>query len=52
MFGMHLHLNIKDEKKGIENTRKLFFENKIKINNIQRITPSLEDVFIHLIESK
>ncbi len=52
MFGVHLHLNVKDEKKGIENIKKLFSMNNIKINNIHRITPSLEDVFIHLIEGK
>ncbi len=48
----YLHLNVKDEKKGIENIKKLFSMNNIKINNIHRITPSLEDVFIHLIEGK
>lgn len=52
MFGVHLHLNVKDEKKGMENIKKLFSMNKIKINNIHRITPSLEDVFIHLIEGR
>ena len=52
MFGLHLHLNVKDEKKGLDNIKKLFSSNNIKINSIQKITPSLEDVFIHLIESK
>ena len=52
MFGMHLHLNVKDEIKSIKNIRKIFTSNNIRINNLQKITPSLEDVFIHLIESK
>ncbi len=52
MFGMHLHLNVKNENKATENIKKLFSLNKIKIRSIQKITPSLEDVFIHLIESK
>lgn len=52
MFGVYLHVNLKNEKEGIRNLKKDLLKNKIEIKKINRITPSLEDVFIHLIESK
>jgi len=50
MFGMYLHIHLINEKKGINNLKKLLLLNNIKILRINRIIPSLEDVFIHLIE--
>ena len=52
MFGNNLHINIKDEESGVKNLKKLFLKNSIEIKKIEKITPSLEDVFIHLIENK
>jgi ABC-2 type transport system ATP-binding protein len=52
VFGANLHLNVLNEVAAIRNLRKLFSANKITLKNISRITPSLEDVFIHLIEGK
>jgi ABC-2 type transport system ATP-binding protein len=51
MFGINLHINVKNEIEGINEIKKIFLENNIEIKKISRIIPSLEDVFIHLIES-
>ncbi len=52
MFGIYLHANLKNEKQGIKNIEKILKQNNIDIIKINRITPSLEDVFIHLIEGR
>ncbi len=52
VFGTHLHVNVNDEQRGKEQITKLF---KRKINryfSIEKITPSLEDVFIYLLEQE
>lgn len=51
MFGNKLHLNINNEKKDTEFLKKLLNKNSIDIIKIGKIIPSLEDVFIHLIEN-
>jgi ABC-2 type transport system ATP-binding protein len=52
MFGVNLHINLKNEDEGVKNIRNLFLKNNIEIKRLNRITPSLEDVFIHLIEKQ
>jgi len=50
MFGVNLHINIYNEKKDSENLKKILGKNNIKIQRSGKVIPSLEDVFIHLIE--
>jgi ABC-2 type transport system ATP-binding protein len=52
MFGVNLHINVKEENEGTDRIRKLFMDNGINVASMKRIVPSLEDVFLHLIESK
>lgn len=51
IFGNNLHLSVNDTYKGnAQITDLLSKQNSIKINRINKITPTLEDVFIHLLE--
>jgi ABC-2 type transport system ATP-binding protein len=52
LFGAHLHLNVEDEAVARNNLNPLLSENNITIRRIDRISPSLEDVFLHLIEKE
>jgi ABC-2 type transport system ATP-binding protein len=52
IFGTDLHVSVADEQAGKLKVRELLERNRISISGIDRIAPSLEDVFIHLIEMK
>jgi len=52
VFGKYLHINVESESAGKEQISRLLAQNKIKTGRISRIAPSLEDVFIHVIEKK
>ena len=52
VFGTYLHVYVENEQAGKENIKELLSHNKIDVNNIERITPSLEDVFIYLLEQE
>ena len=52
VFGTYLHVYVENEQAGKENIKQLLSSNKIDVNNIERITPSLEDVFIYLLEQE
>ncbi|MBN1231789.1 MAG: ABC transporter ATP-binding protein [Candidatus Coatesbacteria bacterium] len=52
IFGRHIHISIDDEEKAKERIYKLCQSSNIEIINIRKIMPSLEDVFIHLVEEK
>jgi ABC-2 type transport system ATP-binding protein len=52
LFGSYLHIYVDDEEIGRQNITRLLSEYGIKINRIQKIVPTLEDVFIYLIEKK
>ena len=52
VFGTHLHVNVENEEQGREQIRAVLSSNQIDIFNIERITPSLEDVFIYLLEQE
>lgn len=52
VFGTHLHLVVEDEELGKQRVKQLLTDNNIKVRRVERILPSLEDVFIHLIEDK
>jgi len=51
LFGTYLHASVADEREGRERIRALLGSRGIGVKRIDRISPSLEDVFIHLIES-
>ena len=50
LFGAYIHVGVESEEEGKKEIQKLFAGNKIKLNRIERIVPSLEDVFLHLLE--
>ena len=50
LFGTYLHAAVENETEGAERIRRVLGEKGIAVKRIDRITPSLEDVFIHLIE--
>jgi ABC-2 type transport system ATP-binding protein len=51
LFGTNLHVVVYDEHKAIKQIRKLLTEQGYNPDNVETITPSLEDVFVSLIES-
>jgi len=50
VFGTYIHVNVEDEENGKKQMQRLLSENNIIVKRVDRIMPSLEDVFIHLIE--
>ncbi|MEW6570486.1 MAG: ABC transporter ATP-binding protein [Nitrospirota bacterium] len=50
IFGSLLHATVENAEQAIPHIRKILEESDIKINRIEKITPSLEDVFVTLIE--
>lgn len=51
IFGNNIHVNVIDVKSSEQNIKKLLEnEHSIKVVRIEEITPTLEDVFIHLLE--
>lgn len=50
IFGTTIHVNVASEEKGKEQIASLLGEQGIPLSAIERITPSLEDVFIYLLE--
>ena len=52
IFGTNLHVSVKEEISGKAEITKVLSANQIKTIRIERITPSLEDVFLHLIEER
>lgn len=52
MFGLSLHCGIKDIDLDSRRIKEILESNGYHISNLNPILPSLEDVFIHLIEKK
>lgn len=52
LFGLKLHIGVKNSKEAIPLIEDILRKNEIKIDQCIPIIPSLEDVFIHLIEGK
>ncbi len=52
VFGTYLHVNVEDEQSAKERIREVLSENAIDLLSIERITPSLEDVFIYLLDQE
>lgn len=50
MFGDRINLVVDDETKDYPEIEKLLIQNKITINDKRVVTPSLENVFMHLIK--
>ncbi len=50
IFGTTIHVNVENEQQGRDAITSLLYRNGITVNGIERITPSLEDVFIYLLE--
>jgi ABC-2 type transport system ATP-binding protein len=50
LFGTYLHVGIQNEERGGEFIKAVLTSNNIQIRRIERIVPSLEDVFLHLLE--
>jgi len=52
IFGNNIHINVNDKFPGEQSIKKLLIDNSFEVNKISKIIPTLEDVFIHLLEKK
>jgi ABC-2 type transport system ATP-binding protein len=52
VFGTHMHVSVSDETKARSEIRRILNRQDIRVDNIERITPSLEDVFIYLLDQE
>ncbi len=52
MFGLNLHVGVADVDAAASQLRQLMAANNLLVERLETILPSLEDVFIHLIEKK
>lgn len=52
IFGNNLHVIVNDNINNVEQLKIVLNENKIDVKRIDKIIPTLEDVFIHLLEQK
>ncbi len=52
VFGAYLHISVAEEGEGRKNIERVAAGAGISIRRVDRIMPSLEDVFLHLIEEK
>jgi ABC-2 type transport system ATP-binding protein len=52
LFGTYLHIGVDDAEKGRESVESVLASNSIQVQRIDRIVPSLEDVFLHLLEKE
>jgi hypothetical protein len=52
VFGTYLHVGVSDEKQGARKIREILETAGIRVQHIERIAPSLEDVFLQLLEQQ
>lgn len=52
VFGTYLHVSVQDEKVARQNIQRILRAGNIEWNQIDKITPSLEDVFIYLLDQE
>jgi ABC-2 type transport system ATP-binding protein len=52
VFGTNLHVSVENEKDAKEKIRSVLGAREIRVTAIERITPSLEDVFIYLLDQE
>ncbi len=50
LFGTYLHVGVRDEQEGQQLIAKTLSAHDITVRRMERIVPSLEDVFLHLLE--
>jgi ABC-2 type transport system ATP-binding protein len=50
LFGTYLHVGVQDARLDRESIMAILTSNAILIRRIEPIVPSLEDVFLHLLE--
>jgi ABC-2 type transport system ATP-binding protein len=50
VFGTHLHVMVREEREGGERIRAALAEHQIAVHAIECIAPSLEDVFLYLLD--
>lgn len=50
MFGIYLHVGVEKEDEGKHRIQKVLTANGLQVRRVERIIPTLEDVFIRLIE--
>jgi ABC-2 type transport system ATP-binding protein len=50
VFGTSLHVMTSSEEEGKARIRSVLAEKKIRVDHVERIVPSLEDVFLYLLE--
>ncbi len=52
IFGNQIHIIVNENYKGEEQIKNELNKNSISVKRIDKIVPTLEDVFIHLLEKK
>lgn len=52
IFGNEIHIIVNNNCKNEEQIRNVLYQNNINVKRIERIVPTLEDVFIHLLEKE
>lgn len=52
IFGNSIHISVKQDFEDVNQIKSILNKNSIKSHNITEIPPTLEDVFIHLVEKK
>jgi ABC-2 type transport system ATP-binding protein len=52
IFGTSIHVSVEDIELGERKIRELLGSNGIEVSHVEKIEPSLEDIFIHLIEQE
>lgn len=52
VFGTYLHVSVANAEEGKANIARVFKEHNLEVGHIEQIMPSLEDVFIHLIDTE
>jgi ABC-2 type transport system ATP-binding protein len=52
IFGNQIHIIVNDKYSGKQQVESLLTGKEIKVTKVESIVPSLEDVFIHLLEKK
>lgn len=50
LFGTYLHVGVRDEQEGKQFVTSTLAAKNISVKRMERIVPSLEDVFLHLLE--
>ena len=52
VFGIYVHVTVTEESIARREIARLLKESEIRIDHVERITPSLEDVFIYLLDQE